>query len=232
MRGMKAVACVMGLFLATPASAQGVFDLGALTNTISQSAGQQGTPQQSGGKVAPPPSAANIAKLSFQPSPGVRSESVAEFVKVFKTINADAGSQMEAAFAQVDIIEEIGKAMAPYGMKTDNMADAYGAYVLSAWMGANGRTEDATPAQMAGMQTMARNALTSVPDMMNLDNTKKQRFTEALLLQIFLYELMQEGVKQDPSAKTKVQADIKAAAKEMGIDTDAFTLTPNGLVRK
>ncbi len=225
------ISAILGM-ASCPAAAQGVFDLGALAKTVAAGPSTGGGQGGQGGQVAPPPSTATLAKLSFAPSPVVRKQVIADFVKNMKAVNPEAGAQMEVGFAQTDIIGEISKALTPYGMKTDNMADAYAFYLITAWMGANGRTDDMTNAQITGVQKMAQAALGGSKELMALDDGKKQLFAESLLLQGMMNDAMTEAVATDPAMKFKVMGDLKAAAKELGIDTDAFILTPAGLVRK
>ena len=112
------------------------------------------------------------------------------------------------------------------------MADAYAMYLIAAWMGANGRTEDMTQAQISGVQTMTRTTMGNVKEILVMKDSDKQRFAEGLMIGAIMNGAMTEAVANDPALKAKTMADIKAGAKEMGIDTDAFILTPAGLMRK
>ena len=214
-----------------PASAQGVFDMGALTNTISISANSQAEAERAGKQVTAP-SAKSLAALDYQPSLTVRKKNLATFINDLRGVNPAVAGEFEALFEQVDIIDEVGKAVAPFGLKTSNMADAYTIYFLNAWMVANGRSDQNTPEQITGVQKMAANALGSTPDLLKLDDARKQQFSEALIIQGALFDAMLQATISDPAALAKVKADTKAGAKEMGIDVDAFELTPAGLVRK
>ena len=226
-----AFAALLASQIASPVMAQGVFDMGALTNSISTSANTQAEAARAG-QVVTGPSTASLAKLNYRASLDVRKQNIKVFLDGLRGLNPDVAGEFEKVFAQVDVIDEIGKAIAPYGMKTDNMADAYTVYFLNAWMAANGRTDQNTPEQIAGVQKMAANALGSTPDMLKLDDAKKQQFSEGLMIQGFLFDAMLQATASDPVALAKVKADTKAGAKEMGIDVDLFELTPAGLVRK
>lgn len=226
-----AFAALLALQIASPVMAQGVFDMGALTNSISTSANTQAEAARAG-QVVTGPSAASLAKLNYRASLDVRKQNIKVFLDGLRGLNPDVAGEFEKVFAQVDVIDEIGKAIAPYGMKTDNMADAYTVYFLNAWMVANGRTDQNTPEQIASVQKMAANALGSTPDMLKLDDAKKQQFSEGLMIQGFLFDAMLQATASDPVALAKVKADTKAGAKEMGIDVDLFELTSAGLVRK
>jgi hypothetical protein len=221
----------LGVSVAPPAAAQGVFDMGTLTNTISTTANTQAEQKRAGQAIATP-SAAAISALNYSPSLDIRRQNIAKFVAGLKAMNPDAVAQMEQLFAQVNVIDEMGKAIAPYGLKTSNIADAYTVYFMTAWMSANGRTDDNTNEQVAGTRQMAVNALTASPEIGKLSDADKQSFAEALLIQAMMFDAMTEAVAADPAGLAKVKGDVKAGAKEMGIDVDAFKLTPTGLVRK
>lgn len=229
--GISILIATLSAMIAIPASAQGVFDMGALTNTISSSANTQAEAERAGRAVAPP-SAASLAALNYQPSLPARKQNIAKFIENLRGVNPDVAGQLEQAFAQVDVIDEIGKAVAPFGLKTSNMADAYTVYMLNAWMAAHGRTDQNTPDQVAGVQKMAASAIGASPEMLKLADAKKQLLAESLMIQGFLFDAMLQATASDPVALAKVKTDVRAGAKEMGIDVDQFDLTPTGLVRK
>jgi hypothetical protein len=214
----------------TAAIAQGVFDLGKVTKSIAVT--PPATPTTPSGQATPPPLASSLAKLTFKPSAATRKQIFNEFLKGVKALQPEVGAQMEAGFARTDVIGEITKGLAGYGLKADNMADAYAYYLMSAWMGAQGRTDDYTPAQISGVQNMVRNSLASNKELLALEDSKKQFFAESLLLQGLMNDEMTKAVANDPTLKLKVASDLKAAAKLLSIDLDAFSLTPSGLARK
>jgi hypothetical protein len=217
----------VGLFSVSPAQAQGVFDLGALTNSVAKTSETQAT----SGKTAAPISAAAIASFNYTPSMERHAANKKKWLDGLKQLNPEVGAQFETGLANVDLVEEVGKAIAPLGLRTDNLADAYAIYFISAWMGANGRTDTNTKEQVAGVQKIAQSALASTPAATKLTDAQKQEMAEGFIIQTAMNELMLQAAT-DPAAMTKVKAEIKAGAKEMGIDTDMFTLTPTGLARK
>jgi hypothetical protein len=206
----------------TPASAQGVFDLGALTNTLSQ-----GTQPS-----AAPPTQAQRAKLNYTPSPAVRAANIAKFVAGMKQLNAEAGAQMEQGFAQADVFEQMAQGLQPFGLRIDNIADAYTVYFMNGWMAANGRMDQNTKEQAMGTKATVERVFAASPDIGKLSDEDKQSMAESLLLQAFLYDAMLQGTASDPQALKKVQADVRAALKQSAIDVDLFELKTNGLLRK
>ncbi len=219
------VTCTVAFGLSTtPALAQGGFDLGTLTNSLAVGSG--------GGAATTPPSSATVASFSYTPDMQVRKKVQADFIEGLKAMGPEIASQMDTALGQMDVFAEVDKVLQPYSMKTNDIADAYAIYLTNSWLGANGRTDDLTPQQMAGIQSMVRATMGGSKDLMALNESKKQSFAESLILQAVFYELMVDSAQADPAALTNVKAAIKGAAKELGIDVDQFELKPNGLIRK
>jgi hypothetical protein len=228
MRRFSAWFALSMIMLNGSAHAQGVFDMGALTNTIA------GTAQaQSQGTPAATPTAAAVASLRYTPSLEVRKANMAKFIAGLKQMNAEAGAQMEQGLAQTDVIAVISEGIGKYGLDANNIADAYSVYLISGWMMANGRTDDPTAAQINGTRNMVVGLMTATPQIAKLSDADKQSFAEGLLLQFFLNEATAQAVTNDPAATQKVRNDVKTGVQSvLNVNLDAFTMSANGLVRK
>lgn len=210
---------------AVSVQAQGVFDLGALTNTLTI-----GTPTAA---PSPTAAAATLDTLAYQRSPQRSAENVKKFITGLKQFNNDVGTQMEAGLANVDLIAALEQKLSPYGVNTNNMGDVLAVYWLAGWMGVNGHEAEPTQAQIAGMKQMVAATLGSAPQIKSLSDADKQDAAEGLLLQMFFNDMVLEGVKSQPEAVQRARAEVKNALKTAsGLDTDQFTLSANGLVRK
>ena len=218
-------AVMLTIFVPATSHAQGVFDLGSLTNTLTVNAG---TTQNSA--KAP---ALSLDTLDFQSSPQLSKDNIAKFIAGLKQASPDVGTQLEQGLSNVDLFAEMDKELAKYGLRTTNMGDAMVIYWVASWMAANGRTEEPTRAQIDGTRQMLAGALGSAPGISNLSDAEKQSTSQAMLLQFFLNEIMLGGLQSEPAALKKVRADIKLATKEVGgLDIDQFDMTANGLARK
>ncbi len=224
LKSLTACATAIAIASATPVHAQGVFDLGALTSSITTNTAQQA------GKSAGP--VASVAAMTFKPSMDVRKQNVTAFIDVMKKVNAEAGAQIEQAISQIDLIDEIGKGIAPYGLRTDSIVDGYTLYMINAWMAANGRTDDNTKEQAEGTKNMVMATFSASPELAKLSDEDKQKFAEGMILNAFLYSGMLESAKANPQAMVTVKKEVKDAAKLLSIDLDLFEMTANGLVRK
>jgi hypothetical protein len=222
------IACVAFslLTLSGPASAQGVFDMGALTNSIAANAGVATAGSQQGPAIS-------IDALKYTPSPKLSAENLTKFFSSLNELSPGMGTQLEQGLAGQDLFAQLDQELSKYGVNPNNMGDAMTIYWLSTWLAVNGRTDDPTPAQIAGTRTMVQDALVKVPDIAKLSNDDKQATAQGFLLQFFLNEMMLEGVKSDPAALKKVRGDMLEAAKTMsGFDAALFDMSPSGLVRK
>jgi hypothetical protein len=176
---------------------------------------------------------ANISASSFlfSPSAARTRANLAAFASKTRKVDPEGAAKMEAMFASVDIIAEIGKNIAPYGLKTNNVADAYAVYWINAWeasRGIVGSTETRQRAQ--AVRTQASNAMAAVPALATATDAQKQEFAEALLIQAGMIALTAEAAVNDPAQLRAVGAAVAKGAKAMGLDLDTMDLTPNGFV--
>jgi hypothetical protein len=173
----------------------------------------------------------NKAATTFTPSAARTRANLAAFADKTRATDPEGAAKMEEMFASVDIIAEIGKNIAPYGLKTNNIADAYTVYWINAWeasRGIVGSTETSERAQAVRAQTV--NAMAAVPALATATDAQKQEYAEALLIQAGMISLTAEAAVNDPAYLRAVGAAVAKGAKAMGLDLDTMDLTPNGFV--
>lgn len=76
--------------------------------------------------------------LSYRSSLQRRTRNLANFVARTRAQSPQEAARLEQLFASTDIFGQIGGIIAPLGLSTSNVADAYTLYWISAWNGANG----------------------------------------------------------------------------------------------
>jgi hypothetical protein len=168
------------------------------------------------------------ARLDFQPSLSRRKQNLSRFVENTRANNPQGAAQMAKLFASTDVIEQLGKSMAPYGLRTNNVADVYAVYWASAWLGSRGRNENLPKSQIVAIKNQATGALSSTAQFSSATDAQKQQFAEALLIQAVLIDASIDYAKSDPALLNKVKVAISQGAKAMGLDLDRMTLTPQG----
>jgi hypothetical protein len=154
---------------------------------------------------------------------------LAKFVATTRKTDPAGAAKMAELFASTDIIGMIDQRMqSTYGMRANNVADAYAVWWVSAWMGAQGRSDDATQGQMAMVKRQAANALASTPEFASATDAGKQELAEALLVQAALIGDTVDTYQSDPAMLAKTRAAIKQGAQAMGLDLTTMTLTDEG----
>jgi uncharacterized protein YijF (DUF1287 family) len=173
----------------------------------------------------------DTAVLAFTPSTSRRRANLASFVDRTRAADPVGADKMQQLFASTDIIGSIdGKMRSTYGMRANNVADAYAVWWVSAWMGARGRSDDATPGQMAMVRRQAASALASTPEFVGAGDADKQQMAEAMLVQAALIGDTIDTYKADPAMLARARAAIAKGARGSGLDLDTMTLTDEGFV--
>jgi hypothetical protein len=174
--------------------------------------------------------AALVGKLAYKPSTTRRVQNLASFVAKTKVNDPSGAAKMEQLFASSDVIATIGQGLAPFGLRVDNIADAYSAYWMSAWQASVGSTATASRAQVTKVKQQVVQALAATPEIIGASNAQKQEFAEALLVQAALIEASIEQAAGDVRQKRAIASAVRKGANAMGLDLDAMTLTENGFV--
>jgi hypothetical protein len=171
------------------------------------------------------------ARLAYSSSPNRTRANLARFVEKTRASDPAGAAKMQQLFASTNIIGMIDQKMQQtYGMRADNVADAYAVWWVSAWMGSKGRSDDATPGQMAMVKRQASNALASTREFASATDAGKQELAEAMLVQAAMIGDMIDTYKSDPSMLAKSRAAIAKGAREMGLDLNSMKLTDEGFV--
>ena len=133
-------------------------------------------------------------------------------------------------FASTDIIDDVGKGIAPYGLKTNNVADAYAVYWMTAWQAAHGDTSDFTTSQSQAVKQQAANALLATAEFVSATDAIKQEMAEAYLVQAALIQASVDVAQTDRTIAKGLPSAVRKGAKASGLDLDAMTLTDEGFV--
>jgi hypothetical protein len=174
--------------------------------------------------------AGSVAKLTYKSSTARRTQNLAKFVEKSRGSDPSGADQMSQLLASTDIIGAIGQGIAPFGLRVDNVADAYTVYWTNAWLGSRGRNDTLSKQQISAVRNQAANALLATNEFISATDAEKQEMAEAMLVQAALIEASVDNAKSNPATMTKVKTAIAQGAKAMGLDLYTMTLTPNGFV--
>ena len=225
---LRASLFVLAVTLApfAPAQAQGIFDLPPLVQPGTQPAqSQQAQPQQ----TTPAAPAADPALLNFTVSEDLRAQHQKQFLDGIRANSPAAADDL----AGQDLVGLMATALQPHGLKVDNVADAFTAWLMINHGLVTGNDADPTPAQVAGTRQLATTALLASPDLPKASDADKQNMAEVLLLQAMLNQMMVDSLKQvKPDGVPAALEEIRKSTRDMGLDLDRLELTANGLAPK
>jgi hypothetical protein len=234
----KIVLAVLLAFGLAPshAIAQGVFDMGALTNSLSQGAiiqSETARARTSGlfrpRAQAPQSQAGDPAVLLYRPSMTARKRNMSQIVERLRHVDPAGAADLQRTFANRDPIAEIDRVMRPVGLRPDNVADAVATYLVTAYYGVRGSTEG-EPAEFKAVSAQVGRALRADPVFTGSSDAVKQEMAEAMLIQAVLANQAVQAAQKQPSAMPAIKAAIRQGSRaRFGMDLMRVRLGEDGL---
>ncbi|CAO3421002.1 DUF6683 family protein [Azospirillum endophyticum] len=178
-------------------------------------------------RSTPPP---DVSRLGYTPSKARRSANLAAFVERTRAVDPNGAADLQRLFAEGDIIERIGTAIAPVGLRTDNLADVYALWWITAWQATRGDNDTLGRDLYAAVRVQAARALNDSGGPASASNARKQEFAEALLVQTALIDGAVEQAKRDSARMRQVRAAVRKGALAMGLDMARMEITGGGFV--
>jgi hypothetical protein len=192
-------------------------------HVAAQEAGRQ---KRQGAPVA----TADKASMLYRPDLAQRRRNLAAFVERSRAADPAAAKSLEQLFAQGDVIEMIGTELRRKALRTDDVADAYTVWWITAWLGSRGRTDDVSPATIKAVRAQAAGALGATAGFGGTGDAARQEMAESLLIQAAMIEAAVEQAKGNAEQLRTVGGAINQGAKQMGVDLTKLNLTENGFV--
>jgi hypothetical protein len=231
--------------LSAPVFAQGVFDMGMLTQSLSvdhvtQSERARATNQGQGAPAARSPAGGAIARqadasaLRFPISPSRRQANIATFINVVAASNPQVRDDLRRAFVQNDFFGEVEPPLRQaYGMTLNNVADNAALWLATSWAASNNFEGDLTRAQFDGLRRQFSSSFLRNARLSALDDAGKQDMADLFLLKAVWISMSTQAYKTDPRKKAAHRFSvIETSRRDMGIDFTTLSLTDSGLVPK
>jgi hypothetical protein len=175
---------------------------------------------------------APTVRLSYTPSAARRKEFMKTFVAKMRTQDPQTAAGMEKLIAQKDLIAEMGKIMAPYGLRTDNVADAYTLWWVASWHASRSQEFKPNRSQLQAVKAQASRALSVAMKSSKITDATRQQFAEACLMQALLIDGALEKAQGNPSQLKEVARHVSQGARASGLNLAVMELTPKGFVLK
>jgi hypothetical protein len=170
------------------------------------------------------------AALNFTPSFSQRSATLRQIVQEYSRINPRSVSEIRAQLLDNgDFIETIGGAIAEYGYRTNNLADAYSIFWITAWEASHGIVGSKTSrVQAQAVRRQVETILLGLPETALASDSAKQSFAEILLVQAVLIQSASEQYVVGSPTRPQFESSVRQTATVLGFDLDMLTLTPTG----
>lgn len=150
---------------------------------------------------------------------------------IANTPNAESRAELQRIVsAQPTIIEEIRTGIRPYGFDGSNVADAYAMWWINSWLAANERNDDPPRATLEAVKRQVYAAFAVTPGLADADDSERQRYAEALLLQGAIIASIAELGASDPALRGDLAQFALQSAANAGLDLSAMVLTEEGFV--
>lgn len=199
----------------------------AMEDSVMEAAGETvSTTRRGQARVAP----TRNVRLTYTPSMERRRANFAQFVAKSRKKDPKGAAMLEKELASSDVIAKMGRELSAFGMRTDNVADAYAAWWLNAWLASRQRTDTPPARQIAAVRAQAARAMASVPEMASASDAVKQEMAEANLVQAALIGAYMEHARGNPALFRQVASAVRKGARASGLNLDAMELTDDGFV--
>ena len=220
--------------LGAPLAAQGVFNMGSLTQTLSMPSGQSEARRARAtgtfssafrprARTRPPQ--VNRAALAFRRDPAITRRVQQRLIARAGTPQARA--QLQRAF-DANITRDIAGLIRPMGLSYTNLGDALGAFVTTAWQATHG-DYDASPAQFRAVSRQMALAASDA-GLARAGNATKQELAETALYEAVMIGSSFNAAKTDRAARAKLARLASAGTRNMfGFDTARMRMTSAGL---
>jgi hypothetical protein len=219
-----------------PALAQGVFDMGMLTNSLAQGANVESERARASSLPVfrsitrtPRTAAIDNEAIRYRPSMAVRTRNMKQFVERLRRVDPAGASDLEQTMSRRDLVAEMGGVMRPVGLDPNNVADAMATYLVTAYYGVRGST-DGEPAEFKAVSAQIARAISADPAFADASDALKQEIAESMLINALFANQAVEAAQKQPPAMPAVRAAIaKGARAAFGFDVTEIRLGPDGL---
>jgi hypothetical protein len=174
--------------------------------------------------------AAAAHAFDFRRSAAVQQQSQARFVKQMTAVDPGSANALQGMFQQ-DLVGLIAQGIKPYGLGTDNVADAMAIYAMEAWEVIAGQVLPPSRARGLAVRAQMARIIADTPGLAEASDADKQMIADEMLYFAALANGGLQGAKAaGPDMVKQWQAATrKGAQRTLGIDLSTMTLTDEGL---
>ncbi len=180
---------------------------------------------------APAPAARPVGdptSLRYVATPERRAANFSSFLSQRRSGDPAAVRELQQFLATPNLIPLIDRDLRKYGLRADNVADAYTAWWIQIWQTSRADGSDPSVKTVQAVKAQAERALLSTSAFTAADDAAKQAFAEGLLVQTAMMATAFEQAKSNPEQVRMLQQIARSSARQSGLDLDAMQLTDEG----
>jgi hypothetical protein len=161
-------------------------------------------------------------------------QNLSQFVEKTRQTSPELANELQNAFSSRDIFSDVKKVISPYGLKTNDIADAMTVYWVLAYGAVN--EIEAPPAQqdVSSVRQQVVEIISNAPSLAKITDAQKQQMSEAMLIQgLLASSAASQARKQGPEMMGRVADAVNTGAKaSFGFDLRNYELTRDGFIKK
>lgn len=171
-----------------------------------------------------------IQQLEYTPSLERRQANLSQLAEQRQVKHLEGAAQLEELLSSTEVIEAVQQTIEPFGLKVNNIADAYTLWWITAWQASEGKLlhVDKPTAQAVKQQAMV--IWLANPKLTQATEASKQEIAEALLIQALLTQAAMSRAGADPISQSAVKEAVRQGAAASGLALEQMELTSEGFV--
>ncbi|MFK8014872.1 MAG: DUF6683 family protein [Gammaproteobacteria bacterium] len=169
---------------------------------------------------------AQLDALTFKPDPGVSRRVKEEFKRAVQQADPGRSAHIASVLDRQDVLADFDRDMQPYGLRSNNIADAMSAYWLTMWIVANNRAVPSAARVAAARRQVTHNMLSNSM-VAKASLTERQEITEALVYET-MFALGQRATAErnkDRARERELAATTQRNLLKSGVDLQRLRLT-------
>lgn len=173
-----------------------------------------------------------LAQLEYTPSLERRQTNLSELAEQRQVSHLKGAKELEALLNSSQVIDAVQQTIEPFGLKINNIADAYTLWWITAWQASEGSRVHVNKQTAQAVKQQAIKIWLANPKLAKATDTHKQALAETLLIQALLTQAAMSRAGQDQASQAAVQAAVRQGAAASGLVLEQMQLTKQGFVLK
>lgn len=172
-----------------------------------------------------------VALTRYTPSLTRRQANIARQIARVRAASPASAKSMEEMFREQNVFAMIDGTVAPFGMSTSNVADAYAVWWITTWEASQGLTDTQNdPVAIAAVRKQALLAMVASPRFASLTDAAKQDMADEYVFLTALVTGSMNYLRANPAGLSAYRRGLIETTRAGGLDLSSMRLTRAGFV--